>query len=146
MNNSEHDPRTFEVLRLLKFLPDPFRVLGVDRTTNFDKVPPQLQYVEDELEARNSDSGESRDAVYSTQRIRYFRDLFLENKKVTPIEVDNNWSRWRPTGLVLVDGHHRLCGAILARSVHVDVSYSGAEDALTWLKGESTNPPNWLNS
>ena len=70
--------------------------------------------------------------------------MFLRGEEVTPIEVDNKWSGFVPCSLVLLDGHHRLCGAILAGSAHVVVSYSGEVEALRWLKGERPNPPEWL--
>jgi len=130
-----------EVLRLLQYLPDPFEVLGVERSTNFDKVSPQLMYVEDEMERGE---GPGRDVEYSIGRIRHFRDLFLEGKEATPIELDNKWGPHSPVSLALIDGHHRLCGAILAKSVHVVAAYSGEVEALKWLKGERRTPPAWL--
>lgn len=125
--------------RLVPHLPDPFKVLGVERDTDFDQLEPQVEYVDNPLGEPNT-----RDTVYSMKRIRYFRDLFREGKDVSPIVLDNQWHGFRPTGLVLDDGHHRLCGAILAGSDVVNVDYSGDTKALRWLKGEIQNPPDWM--
>ena len=123
--------------RLLPHLPDPFKILGIPRNTNFDKVEPQIQFIKDNW-------SEDRTEAYSRGRIRYFRDQFLTGEAVPPIELDNRWGRYAPYGLVLEDGHHRLCGAILAASDHVVASYSGEVEALRWLKGERSSPPEWL--
>lgn len=128
------------VARLVPHLPDPFKILGVPRDTNFDRVKPQVRYVNDSYSRLRTE----RDQAYSRGRIRYFRDLFLEGEEVTPLEVDNEWSLYSPCGLILNDGHHRLCGAILAGSDHVVVSYSGDVRALRWLKGELQTAPEWL--
>lgn len=128
------------VVRLTSCLPDPFKILNVSRTTDFDKVRPRVRYVEDHYSALKC----KRNEAYSMGRIRYFRDLFLSGKPVPPLEVDNRYSGSSPWGLALSDGHHRLCGAILARSEYVDVSYSGVVEGLYWLRDEDKPRPEWL--
>jgi hypothetical protein len=126
--------------RLLSYLPNPFEVLGIAQNTNFDKAVPVAKFKADD----DTSVKDKRDEAYSLGRIRYFRDLFLQEKEVTPIDVDNKWSGFSPYSLVLLDGHHRLCGAILAGRDHVVASYSGEVEALRWLKGERASCPKWL--
>lgn len=128
------------VFRLVPHLPDPFKILGVPRDTNFDRVKPQTRYVNDSYSRLKNE----RNPDYSRGRIRYFRDKFRAGSKVPPIEVDNEWSGFQPCGLVLNDGHHRLCGAILSGCNHVVVAYSGEVEMLRWLKGERQTLPDWM--
>lgn len=131
------DGDAIRVDRLCSKIPDPFKILGVNRDADFDKMPPHVQYIEDDGLCRRTDA-------YSLGRIRYFRDQFRAGNEVTPLILDNAWGPYSPYALLLNDGHHRLCGAILAGSDHVVVDYSGDVKALKWLKGERDKPPDWL--
>lgn len=119
---------------------DPFRALDLRRRPNVDAVKPVRKYQDDGL----------RDTAYHLGRIRYFRDMLLrQGLKPAPIEVDNDWTRggsitWEPAGICIIDGHHRLCGAILAGAERVRIMYSGRVDGLAWLAGERSRPPEWM--
>lgn len=122
--------------RLKEVVHDPFNALGVAHETNWKTVHPYTKY--------RSDDSKKRNEGYHLGRIRYFLDQFNDQKKVHPVQVDTRWNYHTPTGLDLLDGHHRLAGAILAGVTKIPVDYSGPIDALPWLRGETDNRPDWL--
>lgn len=76
-------------------------------------------------------------------RVRYFCELALQGRRLAPIELDNEWSSFSPTGLVIPDGHHRVCGAVLAGERSILCRYSGSVAVLHWLQGQGCleDPP-----
>jgi hypothetical protein len=68
--------------------------------------------------------------------VRYFRDQFLAGEKCDPIEVDNHCEGGHIYGPIVTDGHHRLCGAVLAKRTTIDADYGGRLDILRYLIGK----------
>lgn len=123
--------------RLKEVVRNPFNALGVEAGANWKSMKPYTRYRADTSKHRDCDG-------YHYGRIRYFLDQFNDQKKVHPVQVDTRWNYHTPTGLDLLDGHHRLAGAILAGVTKIPVDYSGPIDALPWLRGETDNRPDWL--
>jgi hypothetical protein len=75
-------------------------------------------------------------------RIRYFYDLLNAGGSVDPIDVDNvcEGSCVYPE-LALLDGHHRLAGAYLAKVKTIPAHYGGRSDLLKYLTGKSRRCP-----
>src|SRR5271155_1003896 len=97
------------VHRLSK-LYDPFpRILsgssGAHILIDWDKYTPQETWLD------NKD----RTHGWNIGSIVYFRNLFLKGGKVDPIEIDNDCNGGHIYGPIMTDGHHRFCGAILAK-------------------------------
>lgn len=59
------------------------------------------------------------------------------------ISVDWYWNGNVPTSLTLLDGHHRLCAAVIAKKQLIEVDYGGPVDFLRYLKGELKKEPVW---
>lgn len=57
-----------------------------------------------------------RSPEYDSGRIVYFRNCFINNIPVDPLHV----LVWE-YNVILVDGYHRLAGAVLAGITHIDV-------------------------
>lgn len=83
-----------------------------------------------------------RNINYDIGRVRYFKDAFIRNEPVDPISIDclcaNSHVYPYP---VLLDGHHRLCGAILARAVWIPATFGGRVDLLRYLQGKRKTAP-----
>lgn len=105
---------------------DPFQVLFgrelCDLSPDYFDIRPEPGFVEIV----------ERDVTYHRGRIAYLVEAWPHE----PIEVDNDWHRWGPGGPIVVDGHHRLCAAILAHRRRIACSYSGAMRTLRWLEGQ----------
>lgn len=115
---------------------DPFLALSVRAGTNLERYRPRADYV-DHCE---------RTRAYHYGRIRFFRDAYMAGEIPDPIDLDNEWRAFNyPQNVCIYDGHHRLCGAILAKVERVPVAYSGCLDALRWLEGKRKTPPGWLS-
>lgn len=112
--------------RLLE-LYDPWAALGVKPEQV--STPTQDQFIPHHT---------NRDLDYDLGRIAFFRDYGFED----PLELDNICESGRIYPLPnLVDGHHRLCGAALAKRERVPAIYGGRVDLLNWLKGCRKTPP-----
>jgi hypothetical protein len=105
---------------------NPFQILGLADQCDWLKYPPRKQYSED------------RDERYDLGRIRFFVEQYETNQPVDPIYVDNlTWAgKIILPEPVVIDGHHRLCGAVLAQKKWLDIVYGGRVDVLRWLKGK----------
>lgn len=75
-------------------------------------------------------------------RIRYFYEKFSRGERVDPVMLDNvcHGMHVYPE-LLVIDGHHRLCGAYLAGLKTVPSNYSGRVDFLRWLEGKTSKRP-----
>ena len=85
---------------------------------------------------------EQRDHDYDIGRVLYFRNLVQAGAEVEPIQMDNvcEGDRVYPEPLLL-DGHHRLCGYILAGAKTVPTLYGGRVDLLHFLTGKRKSCP-----
>jgi hypothetical protein len=84
----------------------------------------------------------SDDDEWHFGRVRFFYDRFLAGKPVDPITVDNHCHN----GIIypepdVLDGHHRLAGALYARVKRIPAYYSGRVDLLNYLKGKRKTVP-----
>jgi hypothetical protein len=74
--------------------------------------------------------------------VRYFQTRYEKRLEVDPIEIDNSCNGGRVQPLpVVIDGHHRLLGALLAGQEKIECYYSGRVDVLEYLKGECESCP-----
>lgn len=78
--------------------------------------------------------------LWDLGRLKFFVELLEKDGKLDPIEGDWRWDNGAPVRFLLVDGHHRLCAAKLARCERIDLDYSGPVDFLKYLKGERELP------
>jgi hypothetical protein len=108
------------------------------RLPNFNLVKPTRRYRPDGFESRCPGERSQR---YHRGRVAYFRDQFLARESVDPITMDNECASGHIYGPIIVDGHHRFCGAILAREPRIEVFYSGRLDILYWLQGKTNKSP-----
>jgi hypothetical protein len=129
-------PETVKVDHLRKIF-DPFWALGVPEPDfDWDQVKPVKKF-------RDSSRTHPRDDAYHMGRIRYFRDQFEAQAEIDPIEIDCVWDRECPYQPDLIDGHHRLCGAIVANMPEIPAYICGPVEMIEWLKG--TGPkPDWI--
>ena len=74
-------------------------------------------------------------------RIEFFVREIREGRPLDPISIDMRWNHMSPTGLVLIDGHHRLCAADIMGVTRIPCEYGGLVDTLTWLEGQSDRAP-----
>lgn len=79
---------------------------------------------------------DARDVGYHAPRVLAFVFRLRAGEQLDPITFDNSFDRWSLTGLVLIDGHHRLIAAAVTRHTTVSCSYSGRVDLLEWLEGK----------
>jgi len=82
-----------------------------------------------------------RTRAYDLGRVRFFRDELCAGRMCEPLEVDNYCQDTHIYGPFVVDGHHRLCGALLAGQLTLPVHYSGRVDTLRYLRGQRRTPP-----
>lgn len=105
----------------------PWERLGTSPRVNYDRFKPRKEY---------RDGYDQRTIGYHYGRIRYFRDLLRAGEKIDPIVLDNEcWNGRVLPEPVVIDGHHRFCGAVLAKVEKIPASYSGRVDLLRYLKG-----------
>lgn len=79
-----------------------------------------------------------RDETYHLQKIKYFIDHGIDK----PIDLDNISIKGRILPLpIIIDGRHRYLAALLRRDKTIQCTYSGREDLLRYLTGESNIPP-----
>ena len=121
-------PDTIIADRLLEYY-DPWFCLDV---TPQDAATPHYPLVHEHQ------SYDLRDKDYHLGRITYFRDLLLDGAALDPIDIDNDWDLGCP---IVVDGHHRLCAAILAKVPTIPAQYGGRVDFLRYLTGARKTKP-----
>src|SRR5712672_1123557 len=114
---------------------DPFYVLGIPEP-DFDwrLIKPLAEF----------DGGyrcDKRTTDYHLGRVRYFMDQFTAHAEVDPVEIDAKWNRYSPESLDLIDGHHRLCGAILAGVDVMPANVGGPVEMINWLNGLTDKKP-----
>lgn len=80
---------------------------------------------------RASDSG------YDAGRIHFLLRQIKAREPLDPIEIDTSWYNHSPVGIIVIDGHHRLVAAVLARKRRIPASVGGLVKARDWLVGES---------
>ncbi len=118
------------VARLLEFY-DPFGALGLEEARVRDLLPsakPIGEFVADK---------ERLPETWHVGRIKHF----VENRSSDPIEVDNDCrSGWFGPPCVL-DGHHRLCAAVIRGDRRIAATYGGLVATLEWLKGKRKTCP-----
>ena len=128
------DPSDVDVIlieRLREFY-DPFDALGID-AEDCEGATPEHRFRAD---------FQFRDRNYHCQRTAFFYNEVKAGTVLPPIEMDNQCAGGHvlPEPIV-IDGHHRLCGAILAGATTIHASYSGREDVLRYLTGASRRRP-----
>ena len=75
-------------------------------------------------------------------RIRYFRRLIREGVSLAPICVENSTYNARfIIDVEIMDGHHRLCAAILERKRKIRADYGGRVDIMNYLRGKRKRLP-----
>ncbi len=91
-------------------------------------VEPVAEYV---------DNKQVRSGLWHVGRIR----RFVENPSSDPIEVDNDCHFGSFGPPIVIDGHHRLCAAVIRGDKRITASYSGLVSTLEWLKGKRKTCP-----
>lgn len=119
------------VARLLEFY-DPYSPLDLWREAFFEH---------DWKPRRYSPERERKNAQWHYGRIEYFVRRFKRGSKIEPIEVDMTWCRHSCTGLVVLDGHHRLCAADLAGVTEIPADCGGVVEVIHWLEGRHDHRP-----
>ena len=115
--------------RLAEYI-DPWEILGIKRT--------RIRGPERAIFAHES----ARTAIYDHARIRYFARIFAMGQHVDPLEVDCRCEFGRVYAWpLLLDGHHRLAGAILAKVERIRIDFGGRVDLLRYLQGRRKTPP-----
>lgn len=105
-------------------------------------VPPIEQYRSDHGMLDGKDRGWWRTAFYHRGRVLYFAELFAAGEDVDPIMVDNEcWGRNIYPIPVLLDGYHRLAGALLAGVDKIPAIYGGRTDLRDYLTGRRREKP-----
>lgn len=117
---------------------DPFWVLNIPEGFNWSGTEPTPEFKDD------FGDDQHRSEAYHLGRVRYFTDQFKAEAEVDPVEIDCRWNRYSPEHLSLIDGHHRLCGAILAEASWIPASVGGPLEMINWLKGLSDTKPEWM--
>jgi hypothetical protein len=122
------------VNRLIE-LYDPFSGIGIFRQEEFLKKARNTT-------ARTFIKLDDRKHDYHAGRCQYFAQILTSGRDVEPIEVDNACANGRiyPEPIVL-DGHHRLIGAIMAGAKKIRCSYGGRMDLLRYLQGRRKTCP-----
>ena len=82
--------------------------------------------------------GQEWSAAEHLGRIRFFVE---DPDQIDPIEIDNMWDGDRPSGLLVVDGHHRLLAAHRLGWGKISCTYGGWVDVLEYLTGERETCP-----
>jgi hypothetical protein len=114
----------------------PMRKMTVEKILTY---PAQPVYVSDEARTRKQPP-----LAWHYGRIRFFYEQLLAGKTLDAIVVDNVCDLRlghvypEPT---LLDGHHRLAAAHLARAPIILVSYGGRLDLLQYLTGPRKTCP-----
>lgn len=121
------------VSRLSEYI-DSWQKLGLGPKIDVEKFAQVSEFIDEY-------SG-NRDMKYHYGRIRFFKNEFLAGKTVPPIILDNQCfgghiSAWP----VIIDGHHRFYGAVLAGAKYINASYSGRTDLLNYLKDKRKTKP-----
>ena len=124
----------------LAALYDPFSVLWDTDLLPIEKIKEQIANCD--IETVYIDDLDNRDGNYHAGRCKYFTDMYTKGKKVDPILVDCvcSGSHVLPSPIVL-DGHHRLIGAILSGTKKIKVSFGGRVDLLHYLQGRRKTCP-----
>jgi hypothetical protein len=114
---------------------NPWGALSLSPTEDLEKHPTVVEHV--------GTFSKQRDLGYHYGRVRYFAERFrLGWKSVDAIEVDNETANDRVLPLaVVLDGHHRMCGALVAGVKRMRVSYGGRIDVLRYLQGRTDVTP-----
>jgi hypothetical protein len=100
-----------------------------------EKWIPKIQKAKPEPYDQSLGSASTR---WHAGRIKWFMD---PAHKIDAIEIDNEWATYTPVGIVLTDGHHRLCAAVLLGLKKIPASYSGCIAMLRYLKGLRKTQP-----
>jgi hypothetical protein len=129
-SSAESGPDVILIERLCEFY-DPFGILGIG-VEDCESATPERFYADFQFRNRN----------YHCRRAAYFRNEIKAGAILPPIEMDNYCAGYYilPEPIV-IDGHHRLCGAILAGAATIRASYSGRVDVLRYLTGASRRRP-----
>ncbi len=90
----------------------PFEAFYLTEDTDFDQFPSRKRFLDECVR----DALRGRRERYDGPRMRYFRDCFLAGRRVPSIEVIVGAEE-----IEVMDGYHRLCGAILAKQQLIDV-------------------------
>lgn len=79
-----------------------------------------------------------RDEAYHLSKLKYLIDNGIDK----PIDVDNISIKGKNLPHpVIIDGRHRYLAALLRRDKTIECTYSGREDLLKYLTGETKIPP-----
>ena len=96
---------------------DPFLVFDLSKDVNdYQRSPFQSKYVDPDRRRKS----------YHVGRIAHL----MVAGWTDPIVVDWEWFGMQPTRMIVDDGHHRLCAAILLEDPSIMVLYSGPLDAV----------------
>lgn len=75
-------------------------------------------------------------------RVRYFYEELLAGRPIDPISIDNVCHSGRIYAEpVVLDGHHRLAGSVLAKARTIRAWYGGRIDLLNYLTGKRRKCP-----
>lgn len=113
----------------------PMRGMTIQRLLTYRAQP---DYVSDVERTRKQPT-----RAWDYGRIRYFYERLLAGETLDAINVDNkcDYGHIYPVP-ILLDGHHRLAAAHLARVPIILVNYGGRLDLLRYLTGaRKTCPP-----
>lgn len=118
---------------------DPFWALGLtdpEARRAIGSAEPIANYLEEHLREGLGGIG------YDLGRIAFFRDEFKAGRQPPPISVDCHCERgWVYAEPVVLDGHHRLAGAMLAGAKRIGIKFGGRLDLLSYLMGRRKTCP-----
>lgn len=79
---------------------------------------------------------------YHLGRIHYFINRLLLGEELDPVEIDNACAgRYILPIPILLDGHHRLCAAVIVGERTIQTNYGGRVDVKNWLSGRRAQRP-----
>lgn len=109
--------------------------LGITRAGYLKKSwEPMDEYVRDQDRYKQT-------SAWHYGRIEHFVRTLRAGNRLDAIEVDMQWCGSACTGLVVVDGHHRLIAADITGTERIKASVSGIVTIIDWLRGRNNIKP-----
>lgn len=129
------------VARLVEWI-DPWEGLRLRVAPYFSRAVPPIEAYRGDPGMNIHDQGLWRTAFYHRGRVLHFAEVLAAGEEVDPISVDCECDRHNIYPVpVLLDGYHRLAGAVLAGAENLPAVYGGRVDLLNYLTGKRRNRP-----
>lgn len=129
------------VARLVEWI-DPWAALQLRTAPYFTRAVPPIEAYRGDPGMHLHDKGLWRTTFYHRGRVLYFAEVLAAGDAVDPIILDCECDRWNIYPVpVLIDGYHRLAGALLSGAETLPAIFSGRVDLLNYLTGEAEEVP-----